>query len=292
MNPGTSRSIYNAFRSMSSEIRSSTQMELDIKCIDGNQEEYETNLSDQEQELNRQILQGAMDQNDEGDDDEIDDDEEQYNPYNPSDNRLYSYDDPTLNIKTTEKNDDEIMYEKGIKELESQGLVDISNLASWEVSSCKSGFDCAKMREDSPNAYWQSDGGQPHSILIKFAKSVNIKCLSLFLNYIVDESYTPEHIVILAGTGEHDLLEVLQKHFIEPVGWQNIEFDELCPDSLLHCYLIKIKFISNHQNGKDCHVRGIKIFSPMLKMNDSNNTLNDDCIGFTSMKLICESTIR
>lgn len=279
MDSETSRSIYNAFRNITSGFRSPSEMEMDPD--DYAEGDERGNYSEQEEELARQFVSAHNRRRNHRTED-VDEDEESEAFYH----------NHVMDIKPEDRDPDEVAYHDGLAQMDAKGLVDIGNLASWEVSSSKSGFDCLKMREDSPKSYWQSDGSQPHSILIKFAKSVNIKCISIFLNYTVDESYTPEHVVFLAGTGEHDLLEVVSKQFIEPVGWQNVEFDESCPDALLSCYLLKIKFLSNHQNGKDCHVRGIKIFSPVVKILDSNNTLGDDCVGFTSNKLIRESMIR
>lgn len=270
---------------MTAGFRSPNEMEMDSEGY-----EDRGNYSEQEEELTRQFVSANRRRSRHHEEEE--EEEEFPEIYSNNETHQFNYYNSTTNFKTEERDPDEVIYEDGLAKMDALGLVDIGSLASWEVSSCKSEFDYSKMRQDSPNTYWQSDGAQPHFILIKFAKSVNIKCISLFLNFAIDESYTPEHVVVLAGTGEHDLLEVVHKHFIEPIGWQNIEFDESCPDALLSCYLVKIKFLSNHQNGKDCHVRGIKILSPVVKIIDSNNTLGDDCVGFTSNRLLRESTIR
>ena len=51
-----------------------------------------------------------------------------------------------------------IYYQKGIEELESLQLLDLSPLANWKLSSFKQGFGLSQLREDSPDSYWQSDG--------------------------------------------------------------------------------------------------------------------------------------
>lgn len=194
----------------------------------------------------------------------------------------------------TQFDHDEILYMRGLEEVESLGLMDIGNLASWEISSFKQGCDLSMLRDESPHTYWQSDDAQPHSLIIRFTKSMNIERISLFLNYPLDESYTPDRIAILAGTGEHDLLEVTKVEFVEPIGWQHIVFNEVSKNGLLKCFILKILFLSNHQNGKDCHVRGLKVLSPGMKSksrlrNDGNL---QDCVGFTSIKFISQSSIR
>ena len=187
---------------------------------------------------------------------------------------------------------EEVIYLRGIQDMESEGLIDISNLASCEVSSSKQGCEINKLRDDLISTYWQSDGPQPHYLLIKFTKCVNISMISFYLNYSIDESYTPEKIKILAGSGEHDLIEVLNYEFFQPIGWQNINFQNICNNGLLKCYILKIKFISNHQNGKDCHVRCLKILSPINLNNFDSNQLDNDNIGFTSIKFKSESVVR
>lgn len=214
---------------------------------------------------------------------------------------------------------EEILFNKGLTELNNLGLIDIGNLAAWEVSSSKQGYDLDQLRDLSPLTFWQSDGQQPHYLVIKFTKCVNIERLSIFLNYNIDESYTPDKLSIFAGTGEHDLIEVITKDFFEPIGWQHIGFENISNSGYLKCYMLKIKFISNHQNGKDCHVRCIKVMSPdnlnsissgvninkSIDYNDYNDDENNidiysnefklnsvDCVGFTSLKLQSESQIR
>lgn len=204
-----------------------------------------------------------------------------------------------LNELGIDKNmkDEEIMYLKGVKKMQKEGLIDIGNLASWEVSSFKPGNDIDKLRDDSPFTFWQSDGQQPHNLIIKFTKNVNIEKINFFLNFQIDESYTPEKIKIFAGSSEFDLNEVIKIEFNQPVGWKNLNFKDISNFGFLKCYILKIQFLSNHQNGKDCHVRGIKIYSPSQnlssvsnKYNDSSNVLAD--FEFTSMKLKRESVIR
>lgn len=197
------------------------------------------------------------------------------------------------NVEFCKDDSDEMLFVKGLQQLNSSGLVDIGNLAAWEVSSAKQGCDIEQIRDDSALTFWQSDGQQPHYLVIRFTKCVNIERISMFLNYSVDESYTPDKLSVLAGTGEHDLIEVTTKEFLEPVGWQHIEFENVSNSGFLKCYMIKIKFVSNHQNGKDCHVRAVKIMSPaMMNSISSADDTNGDCVGFTSKKLLSECLIR
>ncbi|EGV60433.1 hypothetical protein CANTEDRAFT_127665, partial [Yamadazyma tenuis ATCC 10573] len=97
----------------------------------------------------------------------------------------------------------QVYYARGLKEIESLDLHDLSPLANWKLSSLKQGFGLAQLRDDTPNMYWQSDGSNgtnnsnssnngaitnnqlsnPHSITIQFSKRVSLERISLFTNY-------------------------------------------------------------------------------------------------------------
>ncbi|GMG20413.1 unnamed protein product [Ambrosiozyma monospora] len=240
-------------------------------------------MDDEDQSGMDSRIQDEEEDDDEDDDDDDDDDDNERGEMS-SGNNLYI--DPNKPLA------EDMLYYGGIRKLEVLGLVDIGNLASWNVSSAKSGYGVRDLREDTPSSYWQSDGSQPHFITVHFTKCVSVERISLFLNYQADESYTPSKILILAGSGEHDLIEVSSNEFIEPVGWQHITFKGIRADNLLKCYLIKICFLSNHQNGKDSHVRSIKVFSPVSKNSMNLEDSFNPSVGFTSTKLKSESVIR
>lgn len=109
--------------------------------------------------------------------------------------------------------------------MESKGYTDIGNLAMWSVSSYKLGFGVDSLRVDDPTKLWQSDGPQPHYVDIHFSKKVSVGQISLFFYHLIDESYTPSKIRILAGDGYHSLLQVTTIDLVEPTGWSNISFD-------------------------------------------------------------------
>ncbi|KAK6353073.1 anaphase promoting complex subunit doc1 [Orbilia brochopaga] len=143
------------------------------------------------------------------------------------------------------------------------GLKEISHLASWTVSSSKPGCGVAELRSEDTNLFWQSDGSQPHLINIHFAKRVFVQRMRIFLDYSQDESYTPTKIAVLAGTGYHDLQDVCTLEFNQPIGWQEIPLDGVHSDGILRAFLIQVCVLSNHQSGKDTHVRGLQIYSPL-----------------------------
>ncbi|KAK6497501.1 anaphase promoting complex subunit doc1 [Arthrobotrys musiformis] len=143
------------------------------------------------------------------------------------------------------------------------GLKEIGHLASWTVSTSKPGCGVAELRSEDTNLFWQSDGPQPHLINIHFAKRVFVKRIRVFLDYTQDESYTPTKIAIYAGTGYHDLQEVCILEFHQPNGWQEAPLEGVHADGILRTFLIQVCVLSNHQNGKDTHVRGLQIYSPL-----------------------------
>lgn len=170
-----------------------------------------------------------------------------------------------------------LYYAKGLEELESLQLLDLSPLASWKLSSHKQGCGLAQLRDDTPSSYWQSDGStdnnmeqqsnaegtqlnHPHTVTLLFSKRVSLERISLFTNFQLDESYTPLKIKIMAGSSNWDLAEVCVVNFEKPIGWSHIIFKGVRGDALLKCFVVKIVVLANHQDGKDSHIRAIRCF--------------------------------
>lgn len=170
-----------------------------------------------------------------------------------------------------------LYYTKGLEELESLQLLDLSPLATWKLSSHKQGFGLQQLRNDSPSTYWQSDGStennmehrtnvdgsqlnHPHYVNLQFSKKVSLERISIFTNYQLDESYTPLKIKIMAGGSNWDLTEVCVVNLDKPIGWSHIIFKGVRADGLLKCFVVKIIILANHQDGKDSHIRAIRCF--------------------------------
>ena len=167
-------------------------------------------------------------------------------------------------------------YARGLEDIESLQLLDLSPLATWKLSSFKQGHGLDQLRDDNPNTYWQSDGssdGTPdpnfngdsvhhkvHAITLQFSKKVSLERIMLFCNYHIDESYTPLKIRIMAGSSSWDLTEVCVVNFDKPVGWSHIIFLGVRGDGLLKCFVVKIIILANHQDGKDSHIRALRCF--------------------------------
>eukprot|EP00210_Caulerpa_lentillifera_P004207 g4012.t1 len=143
-------------------------------------------------------------------------------------------------------------------------LVEIGNRASWSVTSSKPGNGVELLRDNNTKTYWQSDGHQPHHVDIKFQKKTAIVELQINVDIGTDESYTPKKLCIYAGTGHFDLKEVASEEFNDPRGWQRIGLDPTEGEEVFKAKLLRLSVVSNHQSGRDTHIRQIKIFGPKL----------------------------
>lgn len=194
----------------------------------------------------------------------------------------------------------DMYYTKGLEELESLQLLDLSPLATWKLSSHKQGFGLEELRNDSPSTYWQSDGStdnnmdqranvdgnqlsHPHHINLQFSKKVSLERISIFTNYQLDESYTPLKIKIMAGGSNWDLTEVCVVDLDKPIGWSHIIFKGVRADGLLKCFVLKIIILANHQDGKDSHIRAIRCFGKKLATSSIDSHLDISALRDTSV---------
>ncbi|EAA00431.4 anaphase-promoting complex subunit 10 [Anopheles arabiensis] len=148
-----------------------------------------------------------------------------------------------------------------ITEERSGTVREVGGQAVWSLSSCKPGFGVDQLRDNSMETYWQSDGQLPHLVNIQFHRKTTVSQIYIYSDYKLDESYTPSRISIRCGTHFNDLQEVEVVDLCEPSGWVCIPIKEY--EEMLMCtFMIQIAVISNHQNGRDTHMRQIRIHSP------------------------------
>lgn len=133
--------------------------------------------------------------------------------------------------------------------------------AVWSLSSCKPGFGVERLRDNIMDTYWQSDGQLPHLVNIQFHKRTNISQIYIYTDYKLDESYTPSRISIRSGTNFNDLQELQVIDLSEPNGWVQIPIKDGNVKSL-RTFMLQIAVISNHQNGRDTHMRQIRVHAP------------------------------
>ncbi|XP_063757237.1 anaphase-promoting complex subunit 10-like isoform X1 [Eleginops maclovinus] len=181
------------------------------------------------------------------------------------------------------------------KQLERTGMVrEIGSQAVWSLSSCKPGFGVDQLRDDNLETYWQSDGSQPHLVNIQFRRRTTVKLLCIYADYKSDESYTPSKISVRVGNNFHNLQEIrvttLNSHsitssvmnnqcltpppplcpsslqqleMVEPSGWIHITLMNQRTNDPISTFMIQIAVLANHQNGRDTHMRQIKVYTPV-----------------------------
>lgn len=116
----------------------------------------------------------------------------------------------------------------------------------------------------SPYLLSRSDGPQPHKLTVYFIKRVGIRDLRFYVNFVEDESYTPTSITFKSGTSENNLIQFAHLTLDSPVGWQKVPLEGAGggPDgNTLVSYVLQMQILENHQNGKDTHLRGIKMYA-------------------------------
>jgi len=181
----------------------------------------------------------------------------------------------------------------------------------------------------SSDTYWQSDGGNPHLINIQFTRKAAVCQVAFYMDYSLDESYTPKQLSVRVGMTFHDLVEVKVVDVHEPVGWVTIplyrvpgddplddeeelnrienEEDEEGKDDddknpqnkkkSIRTHFVQICVVSMHQNGRDAHIRQVKMFGPRRGGELAVQQCNDsswDCgvPKFQTVEMSQFSTIR
>jgi len=174
---------------------------------------------------------------------------------------------------------------------------EIGKLAVWSVTSAKPGNGVELLRDNSLDTYWQSDGAQPHLVNVQFQRKVKVREIALYADYKLDESYTPSKISVRAGNSFHDLREVCVVDLDEPVGWTRVRLDangggetEMDAEggAPLRAYFLQLAVLSNHQNGRDTHVRQVKIFGPR----QSPMAMLGNGVSFTTTEFAQFATVR
>lgn len=150
----------------------------------------------------------------------------------------------------------------------------------WQLSSAKPGNGVEQIRDGSTNTYWQSDGvKQPHWIQVHFARRVAISHVCLYLDYALDESYTPKRVSVHHGMTSQDLQSAVypadaEIEFSEPNGWCIVPLSappdpldvyheqQSTSNNVIRAHLLRISILNMHQNGRDTHVRQVALFGP------------------------------
>ena len=120
-----------------------------------------------------------------------------------------------------------------------------------------------------------------------FRKKTLVRFVSIFTDYKSDESYTPNKISVRVGNDFHDLKQVDLLELDEPYGWVNIELKN--DDQCIKTFMIQLAVVGNHQNGRDTHIRQIKVFAPNVERKDISMPNSSQ---FSSIELSMYSRLR
>uniref|UniRef100_A0A0N5AET3 Anaphase-promoting complex subunit 10 n=1 Tax=Syphacia muris TaxID=451379 RepID=A0A0N5AET3_9BILA len=188
-------------------------------------------------------------------------------------------DETDLDASQTEKEKDPNDWSSALPSNAGE-VRDISLQGFWTLSSY--GFGVHQLLEDSIDQYWQSDGPQPHTVTVEFSSKTDISFLLLYLDYKTDESYTPskfefsEHfyrVTVYLGSSILDLDDGLTVMFTEPLGWQVVDLrHSRCRSEKrpARASVLQLQVTQNHQNGRDTHIRQMKILGPARTQLDTD----------------------
>ncbi len=155
----------------------------------------------------------------------------------------------------------------------------------WSVSSAKPGNGVDLLVDGRSDSFWQSDGLQPHCITLEFHQPVQLSRVAIACDFRVDESYTPQKITIRVGTRWSDVHTLRTEEVSEPQGWIVV------PLAAVRARVLQILILANHQNGRDTHVRQVKVFGPRK---DVTSTLarRPGRVGFREVESTMYGTVR
>lgn len=147
----------------------------------------------------------------------------------------------------------------------------------WKLSSAKTGNGVEQIRDQSTDTYWQSDGlQQPHTIQVFFKQRVSISHVCLYMQYSLDESYTPKKVTVSAGVSTQDLYPAVAPpgkkfQFHEPAGWcilplgtpaDTLDDDPMQSLPYARGFVFEICILAMHQSGRDTHIRQVQLYGP------------------------------
>ena len=160
----------------------------------------------------------------------------------------------------------------GIKDMpeSDENRREIGNEGVWSLSSKKSGNGIEQLRDENISTFWQSDDIQPHFITIEFQKKTRVSEIWLYLDYKTDESYTPSRIAIRYENSFGEIVELKVLDYDQPVGWYQISLEEKNSDNEIYkpyikSNMVQIVILQNNHNGRDTHIRCVKIFGPRIR---------------------------
>ena len=113
-----------------------------------------------------------------------------------------------------------------------------------------------------------------------FRRKTTVQSVAVYTDYKLDESYTPTRISIRVGTNFNDLQEIEVVELQEPTGWVEIPLKDM-NEKLVRTFLLQVAVIQNHQQGRDTHLRQVKVFSPVV----TRSVSSAEFASFTSQEI-------
>lgn len=145
-----------------------------------------------------------------------------------------------------------------------EGRREIGDEAVWSLSTAKQDSGVHQLRDDNPETFWQSDGPIPHVINIQFMKKTPVSEVGLLLESKTDESYTPQVICVRGGVYLQNLKDIVKVELNNPNGWVLIPLKTRLENGqeqpFVHTMNIQIAILQMFHQGKDTHVRQVKVF--------------------------------
>jgi len=107
----------------------------------------------------------------------------------------------------------------------------------------------------------------------------------------MDDSYCLAQVCVRAGTGANDIQDIRLVTFEKPNGWKEMD---LSPEAMedgegnkpLQAYIVQIYILANHMNGKDSHIRGMKILGPRQDIGEDGDPFSFVELPFTAYETI------
>ena len=122
--------------------------------------------------------------------------------------------------------------------------------------------------------------GSPVDCIDCFRRKTTVQSVAVYTDYKLDESYTPTRISIRVGTNFNDLQEIEVVELQEPTGWVEIPLKDM-NEKLVRTFLLQVAVIQNHQQGRDTHLRQVKVFSPVV----TKTVTSEELPAFTTIEM-------
>jgi len=118
---------------------------------------------------------------------------------------------------------------------------------------------------------------------IQFHRRVELLELRLYVDFRGDESYTPAKLLVRAGNSVQELKDLHQLELSQPSGWITVYLSPTiiagttagtkrkCAKTVaaatprpepLKTFFLQVAVLSNHQNGRDTHIRCMEVYGP------------------------------